>query len=47
MKFINMLTYLLDFILDKKSPLKLYEKKHTMGNPFFSPNFSTVFDIII
>ena len=48
------ITYMLDFMLDKWSPLNLYEKKNQMGiyiiinflgNPNFPPNFSTVFEI--
>lgn len=31
-----MITYLLDFMLEKHSPLTLYEKKHQMGkNKFY------------
>jgi len=39
------ITYMLDFMLDKASPLNLYEKKSSMGNPAFPPNLSTVFEI--
>lgn len=39
-------TYLLDFILDKHSPLQLYEKKNPIGNSYFQINYSLQLNII-
>jgi ubiquitin carboxyl-terminal hydrolase 34 len=33
----KMITYLLDFMLEKQSPLHLYEKKHQMGKKLNNP----------
>lgn len=40
------ITYLIDFVLEKQSPIKLYEKKHQMGNSYYSLNYENIFIII-
>ena len=35
-----MLKHFLDYFLDKKSPLKIYENKPQIGSKYANPNFS-------
>lgn len=37
----------LDFMLEGNSPIKLYEKKINMGNPYYQPNFASLFDVCL
>ncbi|CAD8206139.1 unnamed protein product [Paramecium octaurelia] len=42
----NMVLYMIDFILDKGSPLQLYEKKVQMGNAYVSMNIQIQLQIV-
>ncbi|CAD8206268.1 unnamed protein product [Paramecium pentaurelia] len=42
----NMVLYMIDFILDKSSPLQLYEKKVQMGNAYVSMNIQIQLQIL-
>ncbi|CAD8119650.1 unnamed protein product [Paramecium sonneborni] len=42
----KMVLYMVDFILDKSSPLQLYEKKVQMGNAYVSMNFQIQLQIV-
>ncbi|CAD8084108.1 unnamed protein product [Paramecium sonneborni] len=42
----DMILYMIDFILDKSSPLQLYEKKTQMGNAYFPINCQIPMQII-
>jgi ubiquitin carboxyl-terminal hydrolase 34 len=43
----KVVTLFLDFMLEGNSPVKISEKKHTMGNPYYQPNFSTLFEVCL
>lgn len=43
----NILTQFLDFMLEGNSPLKLQEKRIVMGNPYYQPNFASLFEVCL
>lgn len=43
----KIVTLFLDFMLEGHSPLKSNERRHVMGNPYYSPNFSTLFSVCL
>lgn len=51
MKFLlhkKVLTYFLDFMLEGQSPIKLQQdKKFSMGNPYYQPNFAILFEVCL
>ena len=34
-------------MLEGNSPIKLYDKKVTMGNPYYQPNFASLFEVCL